>query len=155
LCSCSWEFSAEAGAEERKAARRQRPALQLKHSFCFETPRSAQHQTTRPHGHVPDITTLLYYPYAKMFIAPPHFHHYLCPPCFHQGLVEKINNAKKLPGPHKIQESLNSDNTYSTFLHRMSCQLPEILDDPLNKTTRVNLSRFIHRYMDSSHEKAE
>lgn len=71
-------------------------------SFCFETHRSAQHQTTRPHGHVPYVTTSLYYQHSKKFIAPPHFHHYICPPCFQKGLVEKINNAQNTPGPDKI-----------------------------------------------------
>lgn len=31
------------------------------------------------------------------------------------------------------------------FLHLVSCQLPEILDDLLSKTTRVNILRFVHQ----------
>lgn len=83
LCSCSWEFLAEAGARGRKASRKERPAPAGKiRSFCFEMERNAQHQTTRPHGHIPNITTSLYYQCSKKFIAPPHFHHYLYPPHF-------------------------------------------------------------------------
>lgn len=123
-------------------------------SFCFATHRSAQCPTARPHGHVPNITASLYYQYSKEFIAPPHFHCYLCPPRFQHGLVEKNKSAQNIPGPEKIQESLNSDNPYSMVLHLMSWQLPEILDDPLSKTTRVNVLRLIHQY-NSLHKEVE
>lgn len=83
LCSCSWELSAAA----------------LKH-------RSAQHQTTRPHGHVPDITTSLYYKKSKKFIAPPHLDHYLCPPCFQKRVGGKDYQCRKYSSSRKYRREL-------------------------------------------------
>lgn len=103
LCSCSlaiFSWSRDWGGMGFKKAK---TSLTFKiWSFCFETQSGAQHQTTRPHGHIPDITTPLYYQYSKKLIASPCFHHYLCPTCFQQGLVEKINSAQNIHVSNKI-----------------------------------------------------
>lgn len=75
-------------------------------SCSFETHRSAQHQTTRPHGHVPAITTSLYYKKSKKFIAPPHLDHYLCPPCFQKRVGGKDYQCRKYSSSRKYRREL-------------------------------------------------
>lgn len=75
-------------------------------SCSFETHRSAQHQTTRPHGYVTDITTSLYYKKSKKFIAPPHLDHYLCPLCFQKRAGEKDKRCRKYSSSRKYRREL-------------------------------------------------